>query len=108
MKILENFEIATIGDKFVVVDRATTPAYTLSVHDTIDEAERALDRARVLPDEWMQLPLFQELADALARHAGVSYATAVTVLETLGADQVWALADEFLDRLAAATHLADE
>lgn len=108
MQIRDHFEITKIGDRFSVVDRTVAPGRTVSVNDTAADAQQAFEKASVVPAEWLQVPLLEELADAVARHAGVNYATAVTAPETLGEDQVWALADDFLDLLAAATHLADE
>jgi hypothetical protein len=82
-----------------VVDRSVTPGRTISVHDTFEEAQDARDRVAVVPDAWLQDELLHAFAVVFSEQRDVPYPSAITVLETLGEDQVWALVSVCVDRI---------
>lgn len=108
MEILDHFEITEIGGKFTLVDRSVTPGRTVSIHDSAADAQNAFEQASVVPAEWLRAESLEAIAVALAERSGVSYATVIAVLETLGEDQVWALADESLETIERFAGLAQK
>lgn len=108
MQILDHIEIVDLEGSFIVVDRSTTPARTLSAHATYDEAHAARDRAAVIPEEWLRDELLEAVAVSLSEQRNIPYPSVIRALEELGEDETWMLVGQSLDLIEQAAGLKDE